>query len=43
MTALKGAAAVALVLLAVCLMARGQTSAAPIHRPAVHLIAPTHH
>jgi hypothetical protein len=40
--AFKGAAAVALVLLAVCLMARGQTSAAP-HRPAVHVTAKAHH
>lgn len=38
----KGVLAVAVVVLAICLMARGQTTAAPVHHPAVHITVRAH-
>jgi hypothetical protein len=38
----KGVLATAVALLAVCLMVRGQ-SAAPVHRPALHVTTLVHH
>ena len=41
---IKGTLALAVVVLAIWLMARGQTTAtAPAHHPAVHATAPAHH
>lgn len=40
---LKGVLATAVALLAICLMVRGQSNTAPVHRPAVHVTAPAHH
>ncbi|WP_161790138.1 hypothetical protein [Streptacidiphilus carbonis] len=39
----KGVAAVAVALLAVCLMARGEAASTPAHHPAIHVTLTPHH